>query len=77
MSATTLRAVLETASGLYHEVQHGIGYRERELIGCLSPETLDRHVVLEKQGDFIYGIRFDGTVGHAFILYSRRRLGRK
>lgn len=72
----TLRALLDTADGLYRDVSGGTSYLRDDLVGQLSDGVLSRKVTLCKTGFGTYRIMVDGVSSPSYDLYSRRRTAR-
>jgi hypothetical protein len=70
----TMKAVLETVSGLYRDTGTGHGYRAGDLLSDLPRETLQSRVGIRRFQRGVYAIELED--GRIFDLYSRRRTRR-
>ncbi|MGI8826550.1 MAG: hypothetical protein ACR2JC_13050 [Chloroflexota bacterium] len=70
----TLKAVLETTTGLYRDADSGKGYLRHELLQSLSSEILSSQVQLQRvdRGTYILSLS-----DRKFELLSRRRTPRR
>ena len=69
----TLRSVLETANGLYHEPGTGASFQGRDLLASLPDEALDAPVRIRKVRAGIYQLEVQTPGNGRYDLYSRRR----
>ncbi|HEX6506589.1 MAG TPA: hypothetical protein VF221_03065 [Chloroflexota bacterium] len=72
----TLRSVLETANGLYRDMNTGKGYLRQDLLAQLSEEALAVPIQIKKIRPGVYAIHLNGPRDGTYELFSRRRTER-